>query len=108
DANNSILAGHARVDAAKKLGLGTVPCVRNDTMTEKEKRAYVIADNKIALNSRWNEDLLAEEFKALIADDFDLSTTGFSIPEIDSLIEGANLSEPGDPAEDRLPALNET
>lgn len=51
DANNSILAGHGRVEAAKALGLKTVPCLRQDQMTEAEKRAYVIADNKLALNT---------------------------------------------------------
>ena len=105
DSENNILAGHGRVDAAKLLRLHTVPCVHIDHMTAAQKKAYVIADNKLALNAGWDEDLLAQELKELLAIDlsFDIGITGFSIPEIDSLIEGAFPIEPGDPAEDRLP-----
>ena len=64
-----------------------------------------IADNKLALNAGWDEDLLAEELKALLADDlgFDIGVTGFSIPEIDGLVEGLTPEEPGDPEDDWLP-----
>src|SRR5215203_2227456 len=106
DADNAILAGHGRVEAAKLLGLAEVPCLRIDTMSAAEKRAYVIADNKLALNAGWDEDLLAEELKALLAEDIDIDIdlTGFSIPEIDSLIEGLSPEEPGDPEADAIPA----
>ena len=105
DAEHTILAGHCRVEAAKLLGLRTVPCIRIETMTPAEKRAYVIADNKHALNAGWDEDLLAEELKALLADDlgFDIGVTGFTIPEIDGLVEGLTPEEPGDPEDDWLP-----
>lgn len=105
DAEHTILAGHCRVEAAKLLGLRSVPCIRIETMTPAEKRAYVIADNKHALNAGWDEDLLAEELKALLADDlgFDIGITGFSIPEIDGLVEGLTPEEPGDPEDDWLP-----
>ncbi len=105
DCENTILAGHGRVEAARLLGMTTVPCLQLEHMTPAQKRAYVIADNKLALNAGWDEDLLGQELRALLDVDigFDVGVTGFSIPEIDSLIEGLDPVEPGDPAEDRLP-----
>jgi hypothetical protein len=105
DRERSILAGHGRVEAAKLLGLDEVPCLRIDHMTAAEKRAYVIADNKLALNAGWDEEILASELQGLLADDicFDIGITGFSIAEVDSLIEGLEQTETGDPAEDRVP-----
>ena len=105
DSENMILAGHARKDAAAFLEMKDIPCVRIETMTAEEKRAYVIADNKLALNAGWDEELLAEELKA-ISDmdiDFDIDLTGFSIPEMETLIDGLAPAEVGDPADDRLP-----
>jgi len=106
DENATILAGHGRVEAAKILNLGTVPCRRIGSMTAAEKRAYVLADNKLALNAGWDEELLATELQGLLTTelDFDIGVTGFSIPEVDSLIEGLNPEENGDPIEDALPA----
>jgi len=106
DSENTILAGHGRVAAAKLIGMAEVPCLRLERMSAAEKRAYVIADNKLALNAGWDEDLLAEELKALLAEDIDIDIglTGFSIPEIDSLIEGLSPEEPGDPEADAIPA----
>ena len=105
DRDRTILAGHGRVEAAKLLGLSEVPCLRIETMTPAEKRAYVIADNKLALNAGWDEALLASELQGLLAEDidFDIGITGFSIAEVDTLIEGLVPVEAGDPAEDRLP-----
>jgi DNA modification methylase len=105
DADNAILAGHGRVEAAKILGLARVPCLRIETMSPAEKRAYVIADNKLALNAGWDEEILARELKDLLAFDldFDVGVTGFSIPEIDSLIEGLEPQDPGAPEEDVVP-----
>ena len=90
DADNRILAGHGRVAAARLLGLRSVPCLRVENMTPAQKRAYVLADNKLALNASWDEQVLAEELQDLISMDaeFDIELTGFSIPEIDGLIEG--------------------
>ena len=106
DGDNMILAGHGRVAAARLLEILEVPCVRIETMSPEEKRAYVIADNKLGLNAGWDEELLAQELDALLAIDldFDIGLTGFSIPEIDNLIEGLTPEEPGDPADDVLPA----
>jgi DNA modification methylase len=105
DKENTILAGHGRVAAAELLNMEVVPCLRIETMSPAEKRAYVLADNKLALNAGWDEEILAEELKRLLAEDldFDIGLTGFSIPEIDSLVEGLAPEEPGDPEDDLLP-----
>ena len=100
DEDLNILAGHGRVEAAKLLGMETVPCRLLSEMSEAQKRAYVLADNKLALNAGWDEQLLAEELGALQEFQFDVSLTGFSIPEIDGLVEGLAPEEPGDPADD--------
>jgi DNA modification methylase len=105
DAEDRILAGHGRVHAARELGMATAPCLRVDHMSLAEKRAYVLADNKLALNAGWDEELLALELKELMAADIDFSVnvTGFSIAELDQLIEGLAPEEPGDPGDHRLP-----
>ena len=102
DEERRILAGHGRVLAAGELGLEGVPCRRLAGLSEAEKRAYVLADNKLALNAGWDEDLLAEELGALLtADlDFDIGVTGFSIPEIDGLMEETAPEDPDDPRDD--------
>lgn len=107
DERRTILAGHGRVKGARLLGMATVPCVRLDYMTEDEKRAYVLADNKLALNAGWDEDLLAAELGALMSVDleFDISVTGFSIPEIDNLMDTVAPEDPGDPEDDVVPVL---
>ncbi|MEC5293046.1 site-specific DNA-methyltransferase [Aurantimonas sp. C2-3-R2] len=109
DGDNTVLAGHGRLAAANQLGMSTVPCVRIETMTPAQKRAYVLADNKLALNAGWDEDLLAEELKGLLEDGegFDVSLTGFSIVEVDALVEGLHPEEPGDPEDDVLPPLGD-
>lgn len=77
-------------------------------MTTADKRAYVLADNKLALNAGWDEELLALELKELMAADlgFDIGVTGFTIAEVDQLVEGLAPGEPGDPADDRTPDLD--
>ncbi|UYV38370.1 site-specific DNA-methyltransferase [Rhodobacteraceae bacterium D3-12] len=105
DERRTILAGHGRVEAAKQLGMAEVPCLRLDYMSADEKRAYVLADNKLALNAGWDEDLLAAELGELLSSDleFDVSVTGFSIPEIDGLLETVAPEDDGDPDDDTLP-----
>jgi DNA modification methylase len=100
-----ILGGHGRVEAAKLLGLPTVPCMRIESMLEADKRAYALADNKLALNAGWDDELLAMELQDLMAADlgFDVGITGFSIAEVDRLIDGLAPVEDGDPALDALP-----
>ena len=103
DERRTILAGHGRVRAARLLGMDRVPCLRLDHMSEAERRAYVIADNKLALNAGWDDDLLAQELGVLLEAEFDVSLTGFTIAEVDGLIEAQAPEEPGDPADDLLP-----
>ncbi len=105
DEAGTILAGHGRVAAAKLLGMSKVPCLRIDHMSEDEKRAYVLADNKLALNAGWDEDLLAAELGALLSVDlhFEVGITGFSIPEIDGILEAVEPEDPGDPKDDVIP-----
>lgn len=109
DDEDCILAGHGRVRAAKELGWNDVPCIRLSHMSDAQKRAYVLADNKIALNSGWDEELLGEELKALLEldIDFDVQLTGFSIPEVDALIDDLKPEEAGNLADDVLPRSDE-
>lgn len=82
DGENGIIAGHGRLMAAKKLGLEEVPTIELSHLSEAQRKAYILADNKLALNSGWDNDLLAIEFAELKLLDFDLDLTGFSSEEI--------------------------
>lgn len=93
DENDGIIAGHGRLMAARKLGLEDVPCIRLSHLTEAQKRAYVIADNKLALNAGWDEELLKIELSALQAEGFDVGLTGFSADELAALIEAGTPDE---------------
>lgn len=107
DDQSMVLAGHGRLAAAQSLKIKEVPCVVLSNMSAVQKRAYVLADNKLVLNGAWDEEILATELQGLLSIDcgFDLDVTGFSIPDIDRLIEGLNLSERNDPFDDHIPAL---
>lgn len=98
DAADGIIAGHGRVMAARALGLSDVPCIRLGHLTETQRRAYVLADNRIALNSGWDADMLALELTELKIDDFDLSLLGFDVPELDELLNGSD-DLPGMPSD---------
>jgi len=84
--DNDIIAGHGRVMAAKKLGISKVPCIRLGHLSDAQKKAYIIADNKLALNAGWDEELLAIELTELNEGEFDLGLTGFSEEEIAELL----------------------
>jgi ParB-like chromosome segregation protein Spo0J len=84
--DDGILAGHGRLAAAKDLGLQEVPVVVLDHLTPAQKRAYVLADNKLALNAGWNLDLLTTELDDLRSDDFDLSLLGWSADDLSGLL----------------------
>ena len=86
DAQGEIIAGHGRVMAAQQLGLSIVPCLRLGHLSEVQKRAYVIADNKLALNAGWDMDLLAQEVAALTSDDYNVDLLGFAEDEITNLL----------------------
>ena len=107
DGDGGIVAGHGRVAAAKLLGLATVPVVSLSSLSAKERKAYALADNKLALNAGWDQDLLALEFRELIDAGFDLELTGFSLAEVDFTLEQATQSRTDTPdaAADRIPAL---
>jgi site-specific DNA-methyltransferase (adenine-specific) len=83
---NDIIAGHGRLLAATKLKMTEVPCIRLSHLTEQQRKAYVIADNKLALNAGWDDELLALELGELKDGEFDLSLTGFSQDELDALL----------------------
>ena len=78
DKNKEIIAGHGRLMAAKQLGLDKVPCIELSNLSEKQKKAYVIADNQLALNAGWNESILSMEIGDLSDNDFDISLLGFN------------------------------
>lgn len=102
DEANGIIAGHGRVLAARKLKLIEVPCIRLLHLTEAQKRAYIIADNKLALNAGWDEAMLKLELADLKALDFDLNLTGFNTDEIDALLAESGtegLTDPDDTPE---------
>ena len=82
DGEGGIIAGHGRVMAARKLGLADVPCIRLGHLTEAQKRAYIIADNKLALNAGWDDQMLAIELGDLNTSDFDMSLLGFDAVEL--------------------------
>jgi len=86
DADGVIIAGHGRTLAAQRLDMKEVPCLRLDHLTEAQKKAYVIADNKLALNAGWDDEMLALELGELNDLDFDLSLTGFNDDELNALL----------------------
>jgi len=104
--DGEILAGHGRVRAAQEIGLQTVPTMRLSHLSAVERRAYVLADNKLALNAGWDADLLATELQGLIDLDFDVELTGFSLAEIDIVLDDAKERSTQDVApEDDVPAV---
>jgi len=102
DDENQIIAGHGRVEAAKVLGIDAVPTCRLSHLSEAEKRAYILADNKLAEQAGWDQELLAIELQGLIDLDFDVDLTGFAMPEIDLILEDAfeAKGEPSGPEDD--------
>jgi ParB-like chromosome segregation protein Spo0J len=90
DEAGGIIAGHGRVMAAKTLGMVDIPCIRLSHLTEAQKRAYVIADNQLALNSGWNDELLAFELGELKDEGFNLALTGFDDGTIEKLLSELN------------------
>ena len=90
--DGGIVAGHGRVAAAKLLGIETVPAVRLSHLSEAERRAYVIADNKLALNAGWDREMLAIELQGLVDLDFEIELTGFSLAEVDIVLDEARES----------------
>ena len=96
DRNYGIIAGHGRLLAAKEEGMTEVPCVFADHLTEAQKKAYIIADNRMAMDAGWDEELLRVEIEALQADAFDLALTGFDEKELSKLFDDGNETEDDD------------
>ena len=84
--DDTIIAGHGRVMAARKLNLSEVPCLRLSHLTETQRKAYILADNKLALNAGWENNLLSIELTELADSGFDITLTGFTQEEMDALM----------------------
>ncbi len=96
DEKNELIAGHGRLAAAEILEMDKVPAIRLSNLSEKQKKAYRIADNKLALNAGWDMQLLAEEVKALMDDDFDIDLLGFNDAELDEMLSDEPPQEEDD------------
>ncbi len=102
DEKNTIIAGHGRLEAAKRLDIDEAPCLRLSHLTESQKKAYVIADNKLALNAGWDDDLLRLEIQNLQDDGFNIDLLGFSDDELSNLFQEEE-EQPGLTDEDEVP-----
>src|SRR6266853_5537274 len=107
DTKAGIIAGHGRLLAARKLQLQEVPVIVLDHLTEAQKRAYILADNQLALNAGWDEPLLAAELAALQQEDFDVSVLGFEDEELARLLAAQDAAE-GMTDEDAIPEVPQT
>ncbi len=105
DADGGIIAGHGRVMGARQLGLQEIPCLRLAHLTEAQKRAYVIADNKLALNAGWDDEMLRLELADLQAMDYDLDLTGFIGDELDQLLALNDATPEGNTDADATPEV---
>ena len=94
DKDDTIIAGHGRIQAARKLGLTEVPCVRLEHLTETQRKAYIIADNRLALNAGWDSELLKLELQELDGN-IDLNLLGFTVPELTIAMGFGADFEPG-------------
>lgn len=106
DSSGGIIAGHGRVMAARLLGMQSVPCLRLSHLTEAQKRAYVIADNKLAINAGWDNELLALELRDLAEMDFEMELTGFSEDEIGELLGELDATPEGNADADEVPEMH--
>jgi DNA modification methylase len=101
-----IIAGHGRVMAARKIGLMEVPCIRLGHLTETQRKAYIIADNRLALNAGWDNELLTIELNELLVDNFALDILGFDVDELKNLLDPVKPTE-GLTDEDEVPEVPE-
>ena len=105
DAEGGIIAGHGRVMGARQLGLAEVPCIRLGHLTDAQRRAYVIADNRLALNAGWDDAMLALEMRDLMDEGYDVGLTGFQNDEIDDLLAGLDGTKKGLTDPDDIPPV---
>lgn len=107
DADNVILAGHARVEAAKLIGRDSAPCRRVDHLSEEDKRAYILADNQLALKAGWDREVLAIELEELVDLGMDLAVIGFEPAEVDAALAAhAEASGKDASRDDDIPAMS--
>jgi len=106
--DNVIIAGHARLVAARKLGVSEVPVIVLDHLTPTQRRALILADNKLALNAGWDEEMLRVELESLKEDNFDLDVVGFTNEELDVLLADPEQTNEGLSDEDAVPDAQET
>jgi len=106
--DNEIIAGHGRVEAARQLGWTTVPTIALSHLSDRERQAYILADNKLALNAGWDREILAIELQALVDVDFDVELTGFSLAEVDLVLDEHSDADPdrAEMPEDEVPVLH--
>ena len=106
--DGEIIAGHGRVEAASTLGWKRVPTLALSHLSDADRRAYVLADNKLALNAGWDREILAIELQGLVDLEFDVELTGFSLAEIDLVLDEAGEADPdgNDAPEDILPVVS--
>jgi ParB-like chromosome segregation protein Spo0J len=102
DERGELIAGHARIEAAKSIGLTEAPVMVARGWSDEQKRAYVLADNKLALNAAWDDVLLGEELKALSASAFDISLIGFPQDELANLLKEPDFAPVGEDEQGRL------
>jgi DNA modification methylase len=103
DDNYQIIAGHGRYEAAKQLGIDTVPAIRLSHLSPAEVRAYVIADNRLAEMAGWDREMLQAELQGLLALDINIELTGFEAPDLDALMDEAREALGMEADEDRVP-----
>ena len=110
DKDNGIIAGHGRVMAAKKLGLKEVPVLQISHLSDTQKRAYIIADNRLALDAGWDDEMLRVEFAELADNGFNLELTGFELEEISAVDfdESEEVGMPDLPDGDKEPFQQKT
>ncbi|MBV6418294.1 MAG: site-specific DNA-methyltransferase [Bryobacterales bacterium] len=107
-ADGVVIAGHARLLAARKLGISDVPVIVLDHLSDSQRRALVIADNRLALNAGWDEDMLRVELEALREDEFNLDLLGFGVDEMDALLAEPEAEVAGNTDDDAVPETPET
>lgn len=105
DRDYGVIAGHGRIEAAKAEGITEVPCVFADHLTEAQKKAYILADNRMAMDAGWDEELLRIEIESLQGEDFDIGLTGFDEKELADLFSNSSDSEVEDDDFDLSEAL---
>src|SRR5258706_5135203 len=105
DESDQIIAGHGRVAAAKLLGLAEVPTLQLSHLNAIQKRAYILADNRLAEKAGWDKEILAVELQGLLDDGFEVVLTGFEVPEVDVVLDMSAEAKSDRHADDDIPSV---